>query len=187
MDKIAQEVLTFWFDDTQTMRKAWFVKSEAFDAEVRSRFLGVYNQALSGQFDSWIESARSCLALVIVLDQFPRNMFRDQPQSFASDAKALSVAQTAVAHQFDQQVPPIQRFFFYLPFEHSENLEHQNQSVALFEQFKNDSQLREVYDYALRHRSVIDRFGRFPHRNRILARPSTPEEVEFLKQPGSSF
>ncbi len=187
MNKIAQDVLTFWFDDTQAPRKVWFVKNEAFDAEVRSRFLTVHAQALSGQFDAWIEFPESCLALVIVLDQFPRNMFRRQPESFASDAKALSVAQIAVAQKFDQQLPPVQRFFFYLPFEHSENLEHQNQSVRLFEQFKADSQLSDTYDYALRHRSVIDRFGRFPHRNQILNRPSTPEEVEFLKQPGSSF
>lgn len=187
MDKIAQDVLTFWFDDTQKPRKVWFTKNEAFDAEVRSRFLTVHAQALSGQFDAWIDAPASCLALTIVLDQFPRNMFRGQPESFASDAKALSVAQTAVAQKFDQQLPSVQRFFFYLPFEHSENLDDQNQAVSLFEQFKDDSQLNDTYDYALRHRSVIERFGRFPHRNQILGRPSTPQEVEFLKQPGSSF
>ncbi|MBW4443682.1 MAG: DUF924 domain-containing protein [Plectolyngbya sp. WJT66-NPBG17] len=183
----ANEVLSFWFGETLEMRKAWFVKNPEFDAEIRSRFLNTYEQAASDQLDAWIDSPESCLALVIVLDQFSRNMFRGTPRSFATDPKALKIAKRAIAAQFDQQVPPIQRFFFYLPLEHSENLDDQNESVRLYEQLRDNPELKDTYDYALRHRVVIERFGRFPHRNQILDRPSTPEEVEFLKQPGSSF
>ncbi|GAP98557.1 DUF924 family protein [Leptolyngbya sp. NIES-2104] len=183
----ATEVLSFWFGDKLEMRKVWFVKNSDFDTEVRSRFLPLYEQAASDQFDGWIDSPESCLALIIVLDQFPRNMFRGTPRSFATDSKALKIAKRAIAQKFDQQVPPIQRFFFYLPLEHSENLDDQNESVRLYEQFRDSPELKETYDYAIRHRDVIERFERFPHRNQILDRPSTPEEIEFLKQPGSSF
>lgn len=183
----AAEVLSFWFGDKLEMRKEWFTKNPDFDSEVRSRFLPLYEQAASNQLDDWSNSPESCLALIIVLDQFPRNMFRDTPRSFATDAKALGIAKDAIAQQFDQQVSPVQRFFLYLPLEHSENLDDQNESVRLFEQFKGNPELEEVYDYALRHRAVIEQFGRFPHRNQILDRSSTAEEIEFLKQPGSSF
>lgn len=183
----ASEVLLFWFGETLEMRKAWFVKDPVFDAEVRSRFLSVYEQAAVDRLDTWMDSPESCLALIIVLDQFPRNMFRATPRSFATDPKALKIAKWAIARGFDQQLPPIQRFFFYLPLEHSENLDDQTQSVSLYEQLRDIPELAETYDYAVRHRDVIERFGRFPHRNQILDRPSTPEEIEFLKQPGSSF
>ena len=183
----ATKVLSFWFGETPEMRKAWFVKDSAFDIEVRSRFLPLYEQAASNQLDAWSDSPESCLAVVIVLDQFPRNMFRGTARSFATDPKALSIAKRAIAQNFDQQILPIQRFFFYLPLEHSENLDDQNESVRLFEQFRDDPDLKETYDYAVRHRAVIEQFGRFPHRNQILDRASTPAEIEFLKQPGSSF
>lgn len=183
----ADEVLSFWFGDTLEMRKAWFTKNLDFDAEIRSRFLPLYEQAASDQLDAWSDSPKSCLALVIVLDQFPRNLFRGTPRSFATDLKALNIAKRAIAAQVDQQFPPVQRFFFYLPLEHSENLDDQNESVRLCEQFRDNPELKDICDYALRHRAVIERFGRFPHRNQILDRPSTPEEIEFLKQPGSSF
>lgn len=183
----ATEVLSFWFGDKLEMRNVWFVKNSDFDAEVRSRFLPLYEQTASDQLDRWVDSPESCLALIIVLDQFPRNLFRGTARSFATDAKALKIAKSAIAQQFDRQVPPVQRFFFYLPLEHSENLDDQNESVRLYEQFRDNSDLKETYDYALRHQVVIERFGRFPHRNQILDRPSTPEEIEFLKQPGSSF
>jgi uncharacterized protein (DUF924 family) len=182
-----QEILQFWFGETLQPRKEWFQKTPEFDVEIRSRFLSIYEQAATNQLDSWVNLPESCLALVIVLDQFPRNLFRGQPQTFATDARALTVAQIAVEQGFDRQLPGVQRFFFYLPFEHSENLDHQNQAVQFFEQFQNDPDLQDTYDYALRHRAVIARFGRFPHRNAILGRESTPEEIEFLKQPGSSF
>lgn len=183
----AAEVLSFWFGKTLEMRKEWFVKNPDFDAEVRSRFLNTYEQAASNQLDAWSDSPASCLALVIVLDQFPRNIFRGTPRSFATDPKALEIAKRAIAQQFDRAIPPVQRFFFYLPLEHSENLDDQNESVRLYEQFRDSPELQDVYDYAVRHRDVIKQFGRFPHRNQILDRVSTPEETEFLKQPGSSF
>lgn len=183
----AQEVLGFWFGETLERRKAWFTKDPAFDAEVRSRFLPLYEQAAAEQLAAWRESAASCLALIIVLDQFPRNMFRGTPRSFATDLQALRIAKGAIAQRFDQQLPPIQRFFFYLPLEHSENLDDQTESVRLSEKLRNIPGLADIYDYAIRHRDVIARFGRFPHRNSILDRSSTPEELEFLKQPGSSF
>lgn len=183
----ASEVLSFWFGETLEMRKAWFIKDLAFDAEIRRRFLPLYEQAAADRLDAWMESAEPCVALIIVLDQFPRNMFRGTPRSFATDPKALKIAKWAIAQGFDQQLPPMQRFFFYLPLEHSENLDDQTESVRLYEQLRNIPELAETYDYAIRHRNIIERFGRFPHRNLMLDRPSTPEEVEFLKQPGSSF
>lgn len=183
----AAEVLSFWFGEPLAMRKAWFTKDPAFDAEIRSRFLPLYEQAAADRLEVWRESAASCLALILVLDQFPRNMFRGTPRAFATDAQALQIAKGAIAQHLDQQLPPIQRFFFYLPLEHSENLNDQTESVRLYEQFRDIPELADTYDYAIRHRDVIERFGRFPHRNSILARASTPEEIEFLKQPGSSF
>lgn len=182
-----QAVLSFWFGKELKPRKEWFTKNPAFDAEVRSRFLSLHEQAIAGQLDSWRNTPEGSLALILLLDQFSRNLFRGQPQAFASDPQALAVAQHAIAQGFDQQVPLIQRVFFYLPLEHSENLAHQAESVRLFQQFENVPELKDYYDYALRHQVVIAQFGRFPHRNEILNRPSTPEEVEFLQQPGSSF
>lgn len=189
-----QAILKFWFGDSpqessyEQRRQLWFRKRPEFDAEIRQRFADVYEQAATGALDAWQQAPLSCLALIIVLDQFPRNMFRDTPQAFATDAKALDVAQRAVAQGFDQQLRPLQRIFLYLPFEHSENLAHQHQSVELTRQLSAEAPaLADVFDYAVRHQNVIERFGRFPHRNRILGRESTPEEIEFLKQPGSSF
>ncbi len=186
------EILDFWFGkpedaDYGKIRKFWFTKNLEFDQEVRSRFLSVYQQAAAGQLDEWQTSPHSCLALIIMLDQFPRNMFRSQPQAFATDPQALSIAQYALTQGFDQQLLPIQRWFIYMPFEHSENLEYQRQSVELFSTLKDDPDCASGIDYAHRHLKVIERFGRFPHRNQILVRESTPEEVEFLQQPGSSF
>jgi uncharacterized protein (DUF924 family) len=186
------KILDFWFgkpEDTDygKIRKFWFTKNPKFDQEVRSRFLPVYQQAAAGQLDEWQTSPHSCLALIILLDQFPRNLFRSQPQAFATDSQALSLAQYAITQGFDQQLLPVQRWFIYMPFEHSENLEHQRQSVELFSTLKDDPDCAPGIDYAYRHLKVIKRFGRFPHRNQILGRESTPEEVEFLQQPGSSF
>jgi uncharacterized protein (DUF924 family) len=187
-----QKILEFWFGksdqtDYGKSRKVWFIKDTKFDEEVRSRFLDTYQQAVSGRLDSWQESPLSCLALIILLDQFPRNMFRDQPQAFATDEQALKFAQYAVERNFDQQLLPIQRWFIYLPFEHSENLEDQQKAVALFSTLKDDPDSKSSIDYADRHLEIIERFGRFPHRNKILDRKNTPEEEEFLKQPGASF
>jgi len=187
-----KEILDFWFGKPEEaeygkIRKFWFTKNPKFDQEVRSRFLSVYQQAAAGELDTWRTSPDSCLALIILLDQFPRNLFRSQPQAFASDPQALSLAQYAINQGFDQQLLPVQRWFIYMPFEHSENLEHQYQSVELFSSLKDDPNCASGVDYAHRHLQVIERFGRFPHRNQILGRESTPEEIEFLQQPGSSF
>ncbi|MBW4649168.1 MAG: DUF924 domain-containing protein [Kastovskya adunca ATA6-11-RM4] len=186
------EILNFWFGSPESeeygkRRQFWFTKSAEFDEEVRSRFLSDYEQAASGQLDDWKDSPLSCLALIILLDQFPRNMFRGTAKAFVTDPQALAAAQHAVAQGFDKELLPVQRWFIYLPFEHSENLEHQHQAVELFSQLPDNPDNAETLDYSKRHRAVIERFGRFPHRNKILGRESTPEEVEFLKQPGSSF
>lgn len=185
------DILTFWFEDPTGLkaknRKVWFSKDPAFDQEIRDRFLAIYKQAAAGQLEHWQETAPGTLALILVLDQFPRNLFRGTPQAFATDAKALSLAQAAIARGFDQALPPIQRWFVYLPLMHSEDLEIQHQCVEVFRQFEHDPEVQSAYPYAIKHLEVIERFGRFPHRNVILGRQNTLEETEFLKQPGSSF
>ncbi len=185
------EIIRFWFTEpdgtTGKNRKVWFTKDPEFDAIVRDRFLVAYQAAATGALDPWQESATGCLALILLLDQFPRNIFRGQPESFATDAKALAVAQGAIFQGFDQALPLIQRWFVYMPFMHSEDLAIQRQSVELFRQFTEDPETQSSYPYAIKHLEVIERFGRFPHRNAILGRENTPEETEFLKQPGSSF
>lgn len=188
----AEKILDFWFGQPEQAnygkpRQIWFIKKPAFDLEVRTRFLTDYEQAAAGKLDDWKNSAQSCLALILLLDQFSRNMFRGTPQAFATDWQALSASQYAVSQGYDRDLLPVQRWFIYCPFEHSENLEHQNQAVALFEQLGDDPDSADAINYAIRHREVILRFGRFPHRNAILGRVSTPEEEEFLQQPGSSF
>jgi uncharacterized protein (DUF924 family) len=186
------EILEFWFgqpDDADygKERKVWFTKNPDFDQEVRSRFLLDYQKAAAGELDDWKNSPLSCLALIILLDQFPRNLFRGQPQAFATDSQALAAAKYAVAQDFDKELLPIQRQFVYLPFEHSENLADQRQCIKLFSTLKDYPECATGIDYAYRHIKVIEQFGRFPHRNRILGRETTPTEAEFLKQPGSSF
>lgn len=185
-------IIDFWFglpgsESDGKSRKVWFAKDPAFDKEIKTRFFAIYQQAASGQLAGWKASVRGCLALVLLLDQFPRNMFRGDRQCFVADLLALEVAQHAIAQGFDQQLPPVQRQFFYFPLEHSENLEHQNQAVELFSTIKDDPETASSFPYALRHQEIIQRFGRFPHRNRILGRETTSEEAEFLQQPGSSF
>lgn len=187
-----QEILNFWFGTPTQLnygkpRDVWFSKNSDFDQQVKTRFLSDYELAASGKLNHWQDVAESCLALIILCDQFPRNMFRDRPKSFATDRQALAFAQYAVEREFDRQFIPVKRWFFYLPFQHSENLEHQRQSLALFEQLGNDPDSLNCIDYAIKHLKIIERFGRFPHRNQILGRETTPEEAEFLKQPGSSF
>lgn len=186
------EILNFWFGKPDEAsygkeRSFWFTKKPEFDQQIKTRFLTDYDYAVAGQLNYWKESPRRCLALILLLDQFPRNMFRGTAQALATDPQALSVAQHAVAKGFDQELPTVERWFIYLPFEHSENLDHQRQSVELFATLSDDPDSATTIDYAVRHCSVIERFGRFPHRNKILGRATTPEEEEFLKQPGSSF
>ena len=189
------EILGFWFGsgsqdngaESGKRRAVWFKKDTTFDQTIQTRFKQDYEQAAAGKLDHWKESPQGCLVLVLLLDQFPRNMFRGDPQTFATGSQALLVAQHAIAQGFDQELLPVQRWFIYLPFEHSENLEHQHQAVELFRRLGDDPDSLDVLSYAILNRDVIQRFGRFPHRNKILGRATTPEEAEFLKQPGSSF
>lgn len=187
-----EEILGFWFGKAGEVgygkaRKVWFGKNPAFDQEVRLRFMGDYELAAAGKLEDLQSTPAGCLALIILLDQFPRNMFRNQPKAFATDSQALAVAEFAIAKGFDKQMLPVQRWFIYLPFEHSENLSHQRRSVELFRRLSDDPESAATINYAVRHLQVIERFGRFPHRNQILGRETTPEEAEFLQQPGSSF
>ena len=189
------EIFTFWFGNAQAegvsyvqQRRLWFTKDPEVDAQIRDRFLPLYQQAVTGKLEHWQQSPQGCLALLLLLDQFPRNMFRNTPQAFATDLQALAIAETAIDQGFDQAVLPIQRLFFYLPLEHCEDRTRQQQSVNLFRQlYAEAEEFADTLDYAQRHQAVIDRFGRFPHRNLILNRPSTVEELKFLQQPGSSF
>ncbi|MEG5059847.1 DUF924 family protein [Microcoleus sp. A2-C5] len=186
------EVLDFWFGRSNSpefgkVQNKWFKKDANFDAEILTNFLPQYELAASGKLDSWLDSPENCLALIILLDQFPRNMFRERPQAFATDSKALAAAQHGVNNNFDRELLQVQKWFIYLPFEHSENLENQQKSVELFRQLSGKPESDSVIDFAVRHFKIIERFGRFPHRNQILGRETTPEEAEFLKQPGSAF
>ena len=173
------EVLDFWFRQPP---KAWFTKDPAFDEEIRRRFLDAREAALAGRLDAWLDTPRGCLAYIVLLDQFPRNMFRGDARAFAADHLALAAARRLLAAGWDRAMTVDERTFAYLPFEHSERLEDQDRCCELMQPLGD-----EVYRYALRHRDIIRRFGRFPHRNAALGRASTPEEAEFLRQPGSGF
>jgi uncharacterized protein (DUF924 family) len=179
------EVLGFWFGDPEAdaYREAWFRRDTAFDEEVRRRFAETHAAVAAGDCEWWLDTPRGALAYVIVLDQFSRNLFRDSPKAWAQDAAALAAARSAIERGFDRALPRYLRMFLYLPFEHSESLTDQERSVALFADLGDE----KAYDYALRHREIIQRFGRFPHRNAVLGRVSTPEEIAFLREPGSSF
>lgn len=192
MEITPQDVLDFWFGapgspERGMSRSVWFKKSDAFDQEVRSRFLALYEEAARGELTAWDDAPHPLLALVIVLDQFPRNMFRNDARSFAIDAQALAAAERMVARGWDVKLLPIERQFAYLPFEHAEDLAMQQRALDLFRRVTEDPTLAGVPEWARRHYDIIVRFGRFPHRNAILGRASTPEEIEFLKQPGASF
>lgn len=186
------EILTFWFGELEDPlfgepRSIWFKTDPQFDEKIRSHFLWDYELAITGKLDPWEEHPESCLALILLLDQFPRHMFRGTPQAYDTDSHALTIAKSAISHQFDQRLLPVQRWFIYLPFEHSENLEDQQKSVELFQQLSEYPHSNSVIEYAINHLEIIQKFGRFPHRNQILGRVTTPDEIEFLKQPHSSF
>ena len=193
MDAQAQDVLDFWFlppdnRDYGQARGEWFRKDDAFDAHIRARFGTLIDAAIEGGLRAWEATPHGALARLIVLDQFTRNVYRGTPRAFAGDAQALALAIALTQAGQDQQLPPMLRAFAYLPFEHAEDLAMQARAVELF-QLLSQAQpgFDGMLDYAQRHQEVIARFGRFPHRNAMLGRPSTPEEVEFLRQPGSSF
>jgi uncharacterized protein (DUF924 family) len=175
------EVLNFWF--VEVPRQQWFAGGAALDEQVRARFLPVHRMVAAEPEDALLADAKTTLAAVIVLDQFSRNMFRGTPSAFASDAKALAIAETAIAKGLAEALDGDERLFLYLPFEHQENADAQARSLELISALGDP----ELTKYALAHKDIVDRFGRFPHRNAILGRTSTAEEMELLKGPGSSF
>lgn len=172
-----KDVVAFWIDAGPA---AWFAKSDAFDAEIRERFEALHHAAARREFDGWAGTADGALALLLLLDQFPRNLYRGSGHAFATDPLALSIAKQSLSRGFDTQVEPSVRAFFYLPFEHSEALADQDRAVALF-QAAGDA---DLVKWAALHRDIILRFGRFPHRNACLGRVSTPEEEAFLRDGG---
>ena len=192
MPSSAGGILDFWFGREDEpgygeFRNVWFQKDEDFDREVQTRFREDHERAANGDLDGWREEAQSALALVILLDQFPRNIFRGDAQTHATDAKAQEVSEHAIERALDRELPAFQRMFLYMPFMHSESIEAQRRSVELFQRLRDEPGGPDVVSYAIGHRDIVERFGRFPHRNDILGRQTTPEEAEFLTQPGSSF
>lgn len=190
LDAVAQDILAFWFGDGRTRgqsREQWFKKDAAFDEEIRTRFLAVYEQAVAGEFPHWKDHPLACLALIVALDQFPRNMFRGTRRAFEADAMARKAARFALAKEYDRTLRPVERLFVYLPFEHSEHLPDQELCLRLMKELSGFRETRDLHVWAEKHLVIIRRFGRFPHRNEALERRSTAEEVEFLRQPGSGF
>lgn len=196
------DVLAYWLGSAHpdnagalACRQLWFVKSDATDAEIRQRFGPLVEEALAGHLDGWAATPLGRLALLVLLDQFTRNLFRGTPRSFAGDPQALRLALQGMdlGHDRHADLPAVARIFCYLPLEHAEDMAQQGRSVAAFQALADgaDDGTREflagTLDYAHRHREVIARYGRFPHRNPILGRPSTPEESDYLAQPGSGF
>lgn len=180
------EILGFWFGDGSDPEheSRWFAQDTAFDQACRTDFVADYELAASDRFDSWKDEPPGALALILLLDQFPRNIFRGTPRAFATDLKALATAKETTARGFDLALPPVRRSFVYLPFEHSENLDDQKESVRLFQKLAAEHPAMAGYvEYAEHHMEVIRRFGRFPHRNAVLGRASTPAEIEFIQRP----
>jgi uncharacterized protein (DUF924 family) len=190
----AHEILFFWFGNPrdeeayyEERRKLWFAADPQADQDIKNRFLSDYEQAVAGQLQQWRDTPHTMLALILLFDQFPRNMFRGNPQAFATDAQARALTRHLLQTGADVRLHPAERLFVYMPLMHSEDLAQQRQSVMLFRQLaQNDPHVNAV-SYAERHLEIIERFGRFPHRNVILGRPSTQEELDFLQQPDSSF
>lgn len=170
-----QEILEFWFSDA--VRKLWFNSTDEFDALLRERYLELWEQACRGELDDWMQSAGGCLALVILLDQFPLNMFRGEARSYASEARSRDIARYAIQNDFDRDFDAKQRAFLYMPFMHSETLSDQKRALELFDQPGLEDNLR----FAHHHHDIVARFGRFPHRNQALGRDSTPDEIEYLE------
>jgi len=199
LDPVAAEVLSFWFGDMgPDYMKMWFAKDPVFDATIKQKYAAMIESAADGKerkLAAWETHPLNALAAIVVLDQFPRNAFRGEFDSFAYCGAALLVAQKSVFRKFDQdpEVHFMQRHFFYLPFMHHELLSVQDKSVELYEKYvaeapaEHKDWAENTLKYAIAHRDIVARFGRFPHRNEVLGRESTPEEIEFLKTPGSSF
>jgi uncharacterized protein (DUF924 family) len=192
LDPRAQEVLEYWFGPSDApeygqLRMQWFRGSESVDAELRARFGELHALAARGELDDWQHTALGALALLLVLDQLSRNLCRGTADAFACDPKALALAERAIERGFDAEVLPVQRWFFYLPFEHAEDLAAQQRAVALFTALPDDPSRKIGLDYAIEHRDVIAKFGRFPHRNAVLGRVSTPAEIAWLEAGGARF
>lgn len=191
MSTEAQQLLEFWFSDEAAAN--WFRADATFDDRLRRRFSELANDAAEGRRDYWSQSPKTWLALLLLLDQCPRNLYRHEPRAWAQDVQAQRVALSGISRGDDRQLPPLQRVFAYLPLEHAEDMGLQERSVALFEalcaEVPEDQRQRfsGFLDYARRHRKVIARFGRFPHRNAVLGRTSTPEEVQYLAGPLAGF
>ena len=189
----------FWFNQIDesghipdTTARRWFVKDADFDHEITHRFSVLHRQAISGSLDHWAETIRGRLCLILVLDQFSRNMYRNSAKAFASDAKALALTKQGLESRHDLALSANERAFFYLLLEHSESQQDQITSVTCFTRLArnapvNAARMSSYLDYARRHQDIINRFGRFPHRNQVLGRASTPEEQAYLAQPGSGF
>lgn len=194
-----EDVLAFWFGELDQQGLAskettarWFRKSDAFDEEIRSRFGALHAEIARGEREDWLAAPRSRLAYVIVLDQFSRNMFRGTSEMFASDAKALAAAKLSIDAGDDRRHPDAERTFLYMPLMHAESLAEQDCCIELFRALADEAAASGVVapnntEYAIKHRDIVARFGRFPHRNELLGRTSTEEETAFLKEPGSSF
>jgi uncharacterized protein (DUF924 family) len=185
LDPRARAILDFWFSDTVVANGLWFKGDAAFDRTIKDEFGTDTEKAAAGHYDAWLNAAESAVALVIALDQFPRNLFRGTARAFESDAKAQKVATTAVARGFDQQVPPQQRLFLYMPFQHAEDVALQQRSVDLIKPL--EAHVPGVAHYVDRHAALIKEFGRFPHRNAVLGRISTPAELEYLAKTPNEF
>ena len=195
-----EAILNFWFGDSLSSLgtvaarvQLWFAVNAEFDREIKDRFAPLPERALRGEFDTWSHRSESALALILVLDQFPRNLFRGSAQAFTFDSKALEIATIAVDAGFDEELVPLQASFLYLPFEHSEEPTDQDRSIELFEHLVKRAPpelaptFRQFADYGRRHRDVVQRFGRFPHRNGVLGRESTPDELAYLESGGETF
>ncbi len=176
-----KEIIAFWFEEIEP--KSWFKKDDAFDQTLMSRFGNLHARAEKSELFTWRGTAEGRLAEIIVLDQFTRNLYRNTPRSFASDPMSLALAQEAVSQSLDAELTTVQKTFLYMPYMHSESQAVHEVALTLFE--KNGKQ--DNIDFEIKHKVIIDRFGRYPHRNSILGRESTPEELEFLQQPDSSF
>jgi len=200
MSSIIEEIHRFWFGVLKTPADFprekvafWFMKNDNVDRLIREAYLSILEDTLQGLFEDWKKTPRGYLCMILVLDQFPRHIYRNKPQSFAQDPLALELVLKGIEKGIDQDLFPVERMFFYMPLQHSEDLKNQERSVALYTDLLEDVHqmmkppFLEFLKYAKMHLDVIKRFGRFPHRNAILSRPSTPEEEAFLKTPGSSF
>ena len=185
----APDILDFWFEGDPAIcrQERWFTRDDLFDAAIRARFALAVEAAQDGALDPWAATPEGALALVLVLDQFPRNIHRGTHLAFAGDAHARRIARAALAAAADADLTPVQRVFLYLPFEHAEEMADQDLSVRLFETLRGLGAVESTIPYAHRHREVIARFGRFPHRNAALGRASTPAEEAYLAEPGAGF